>query len=334
MSVTPHFPARHVCFPQGCEERRAAFYLAAEEYIAEQLPEDNYLFAWQLHPTVVMGRNQIAHQEFDLDFCRRERIDICRRKSGGGAIFADRGNIMFSLITGSSPVEPLFAEYAEMVAASLSRLGAPTMVSGRNDVCLQGGGKICGNAFYHLPGRNIVHGTMLYDTDARLMAGALTPDKQKLQQRGVRSVSSRISLLKDALSFGVDELRTRLCEMLTDRSVQLTAEDVQHIEEKEAGYHTEDYLYGQTAKASADFGRRIDGVGELNLHLTVRGSLVEDVKLSGDFFELSDATALFRQAFIGRPYTHDSLCRAIEEVHPEQAIRRLTAADLIQMLTC
>ena len=65
-----HFPACYVQLPPETEHRRAPFYLAAEEYIAQVLPEDNYLFSWQLNPTVVMGRNQVAHQEVNLDFCR------------------------------------------------------------------------------------------------------------------------------------------------------------------------------------------------------------------------------------------------------------------------
>ena len=106
------FPACYVELPTSCEGKRAAFYLAAEEYIASALPEDNYLFSWQLGPTVVMGRNQIAAAEIDLDFCMAEGIDVIRRKSGGGTIYADRGNIMLSLVTGRGAVEPLFKQYA------------------------------------------------------------------------------------------------------------------------------------------------------------------------------------------------------------------------------
>lgn len=91
---------------------------------------------------------------------------------------------MWSLITSSCAVEPLFRIYAHEVANSLNSLGAQTEVSGRNDITLKHGGKICGNAFYHLASHNIVHGTMLYDTNPRLMMGALTPDLQKLQSKG------------------------------------------------------------------------------------------------------------------------------------------------------
>ena len=65
---TAHFPACFVELPAYTEFRRAPFYLAAEEYIARELPVDNYLFSWQLRPTVVMGRNQVAHQGINIDY--------------------------------------------------------------------------------------------------------------------------------------------------------------------------------------------------------------------------------------------------------------------------
>ena len=230
-----HFPACYVAFPEGYEFRRAAFYLAAEEYVARTLPEGNYLFTWRLRPTVVMGRNQVAHQEIDLDFCRQHGIDIIRRKSGGGAIFADERNIMVSLITGAGPVESLFAEYSRCVSDCLCALGAPTSVSGRNDIVLEGrdglaGGKVCGNAFYHLSDRNIVHGTMLFDTNPELMDGALHPDVSKLKSAGVKSVRSRVALLKDYLPFGVERLQEALRERLTHITVELSEADVRAIE--------------------------------------------------------------------------------------------------------
>lgn len=327
-----HFPACFVELPSHTEHRRAPFYLAAEEYIAQTLPVGNYLFSWQLGPTVVMGRNQVAHQEVDLDFCRREGIDVVRRKSGGGAIFADSRNIMWSLITGEGAVEPLFVEYAEEMARALNELGADVELSGRNDIVLRDGGKICGNAFYHLPNRNIVHGTMLYDTNPRLMQGALHPDVSKLQAKGVKSVRSRVALLKDHLTFGVDELRVRLRHLLCDRSIELDDRAVKEIEQIEQDYYDPTYLYGQSALSDVCREARIEGCGTLALHFALRGTLIERVTLAGDFFELGLAQETFNQTFAGKAFTPECLQQALLEHHPERTIRNLTTEALAKLL--
>lgn len=327
------FPACFVKLPPHTEGRRAAFYLAAEEYIAAHLPEDNYLFTWQLSPTVVMGRNQVAHQEINLDFCRAEGIDVIRRKSGGGCIFADRNNIMVSLVTGGGPVEPLFEEYAAVVAEGLCRLGAEVTVAGRNDIVMRNGGKVCGNAFYHMPQRNIVHGTMLYDTDMRLMSGALCPDPVKLKAAGVASVRSRIGLLKEQLGFGVERLRTELRHILCNRTVSLDDTQIADIEKIEAGYYEPEYLFGQTAHADITCSARIEGCGRLNLNFSLKGTLIEQVRLTGDFFSNGEAETAFNHAFRGVVFTPDCIRQAINRNHPEQSVRNLSPEDLLRLIS-
>ena len=332
----PHLPACFVELPPETEGRRAAFYLAAEEYIAEHLPEGSYFFTWQLGRTVVMGRNQVAHQEVNLDYCRKEGIDVIRRRSGGGAIYADEGNIMTSLITEAYHVETLFREYAEAIAHALRSLGAPAQVSGRNDIVLeppQGGSfKICGNAFYQKPDRCIAHGTMLYDTDPARMEGALKPNIDKLQTKGVKSVRSRVGTLKDYLPFGVDTLRQQLRLLLCNRSITLTDDNVQQIEQLEQRYYAPEFLLGSTGRNDVERRGRIEGCGLVELHFRLHGSLVEAVELTGDFFDLADAQQVFNACFARRPFTHESLVQAIREHHPERSIRGLTEEGLLKII--
>ncbi len=333
MDSHSRFPACLVKFPALKGRKRAAFYLAAEEYIASRFPEDDYFFSWILPPTVVMGRNQAIHQELNLDFCRQEGIDIIRRKSGGGCIYADEGNIMFSLVTTAGAVEPVFSDYATRMAAALTATGIPAEVSGRNDILLANGAKICGNAFYHLAHRNIVHGTMLYDTDYRLMTGALTPDRQKLQSAGVKSVRSRTGLIKNVLPIGAETLRSRLETQLCNRSVILTAHDITEIGHLETAYYAPDFLYGKTScTETSTAGRRIAQCGRVEVRLSLHQNRITDIELIGDFFATDDAAAAFRQAFTGTTLTPDSISEAITAHHPEHTVRGLTADALLEIM--
>ncbi len=227
------------------EPRRLSFYLAMEEFAARQLRfEDDVFFMWQVEPTVIFGRNQVIENEVNLDYCREHGIQFYRRKSGGGCVYADHSNVMISYITRSDEVVTTFSRYMQMLTAMLSDLGLPATSTQNNDVLIDGR-KVSGNAFYHLPGYSIVHGTLLYDTDMEHMLHAITPPQTKLDKHGVQSVRQRITLLKDHTTLPLAELKTYIRERLCDRTYELTRTDVEAISDIEQEYLNPSFIYGK-----------------------------------------------------------------------------------------
>lgn len=227
------------------EPRRLSFYLAMEEFAARQLRfEDDVFFMWQVEPTVIFGRNQVIENEVNLDYCREHGIQFYRRKSGGGCVYADHSNVMISYITRSDEVVTTFSRYMQMLTAMLSDLGLPATSTQNNDVLIDGR-KVSGNAFYHLPGYSIVHGTLLYDTDMEHMLHAITPPQTKLDKHGVQSVRQRITLLKDHTTLPLAELKTYIRERLSDHSHELTRTDVEAILDIEQEYLNPSFIYGR-----------------------------------------------------------------------------------------
>lgn len=210
----------HVNFDDSTP-RRLPFYLAMEEWLAESLPPDEYFFTWIVDPTVIVGRNQDLSTEVDLDYCADHGIDVCRRRSGGGCVYADRDNIMLSLVTPRTDVVTVFADYTRRVADALKGLGINAEPSGRNDITVDGR-KISGNAYYLRGDRSIVHGTMLYDTNIDNMLRAITPSRAKLASHGVTSVEARITTIRCLdPTMTLDGLRTGLIDSLCTRHIDL-----------------------------------------------------------------------------------------------------------------
>ena len=224
--------------------RRLSFYLAMEEYAARQLNDgDDLFFLWQVQPSVIFGRNQVIENEVNIGYCREHGIQFYRRKSGGGCVYADMSNVMMSYITRSDEVQTTFARYMEMVCQMLRELGLEATSTQNNDVLIDGR-KVSGNAFYHIPGHSIVHGTMLFDTDMEHMLHAITPPQVKLDKHGVQSVRQRITLLKEHTDLTIDAFKHFACERLCDKERRLTEEDVRAIETLEKEYLTPLFLYG------------------------------------------------------------------------------------------
>ena len=196
---------KYVTLPDEAN-RQLSFYLAMEEYVARHLDADDYFFMWQVEPSVIFGRHQVAANEVNFDYCREHGIRIFRRKSGGGCVYADRDNVMMSFVTPEENVGLTFNRFINMLLLVLRKMGVKATSTTHNDVMI-GDRKVSGTAFYHLPGRSIVHGTMLYDTNMDFMLNAITPGKEKLQAKGIESVRQRVTLLKDYTSLTLDEFK-------------------------------------------------------------------------------------------------------------------------------
>ena len=222
-------------------ERRLSFYLAMEEYIARHIDEYDCFFMWQVQPSVIFGRHQVAENEVKFDYCKQHGIQVYRRKSGGGCVYADKDNVMFSYVTKEENVGLTFNRFVNMLLLVLRKLGVEATGTTHNDVMI-GDRKVSGTAYYHLPGHSIVHATMLYDTNMGHMLNAITPGPEKLQAKGIQSVRQRITLLKDYIPLTLEEFKSFVRTTLWEGERMLTPEEVRGIEELEQTYLREDFV--------------------------------------------------------------------------------------------
>ena len=296
---------KYVALPTK-EFQKLPFYLAMEEYVARHLVANDYFFMWQVKPTVIFGRNQLIDTEVDVEYCKLNDIEMYRRKSGGGCVYADLNNIMFSYITPISNVNFTFDRYMLMIEHMLRRLGINAKTTGRNDILIDGK-KVSGNAFYRLPDRSIVHGTMLYDTDVEKMARSTTPSEAKLKSKGVESVRQHVTTLNKYLSMGINEFmqfaRTEMC----DGEVVLNGKDVEAIHEIEEQYYNPEFIFGNNPAYTTKVKRRIEGVGEFEAKMELRDGIVKKINLAGDFFIIGDIDNALLVPLIGVELTREAL---------------------------
>ena len=310
--------------------RRLSFYLAMEEYVARRIDEQDLFFMWQVEPSVIFGRNQLIENEVNLKFCRERGIKTYRRKSGGGCVYADMNNVMFSYITKDEAVGFTFNRYMNMVVLVLQNLGVDAKASGRNDVMI-GDRKVSGNAFYHIPGRSIVHGTMLYDTDMVNMVGAITPTDEKLLSKGVASVRQRIALLKDYINLDIEQFKTFVRNNLCQGEIVLNEEDIRGIEEIEKDYLTDEFIYGNNPKYTIVRKRRIETVGDFEVRIEMKNGEIKGMVMLGDYFIIGDIDDTILRPLKGVRLEREALEKALPE-QLDTAILNLRKADFIDLL--
>ena len=244
--------------PKG---KTLAWYLTMEEYAARKscdlsgLNESSssdepksYFFTWVVEPTVIFGRHQVMNNEVNLSYCKEHNIAVVQRKSGGGCVYADKGNLMLSYIVesrksmGESNAQVIFQQFLDRIADVLCSAGLKAVKTEHNDILVDGQ-KVSGNACYQLSGNGqdsvvtVVHGTMLYDVDFEHLQNAITPTTEKLQKHGVESVRQRVRNLRPLLEKteiqSIEDLAGYITRQLCKECISLTPEDIEAIDRME-----------------------------------------------------------------------------------------------------
>ncbi len=363
--------AVHISLPSS-EQRRLVFYLAMEEYVAQHLEQllpvgengaREAFFLWQVPPTVIFGRNQVMEAEVNLDYCKAHHIHLFRRKSGGGCVYSDMGNIMLSYISDNTDVTSSFDIFLQKVTDLLAGLGLDSRRSGRNDVLI-GTRKVSGNSLFLLPCASIVHGTLLYHTDFEEMAHAITPSTAKISSKGVVSVRQHVTNVKEelealegksaqaeALSQNLEEFKSYIIRCFCGqdapagaagnddvggsalREWQLDEADVRKIEEIEATYLDPDFLKGRKHAYSLEFSGRIEQVGEVKLEIKMDSDYIEQCWLRGDIFPLKDQQdEALTARLAGCPLDKAEVEKALAGMPLEEYVLNLRVPDLLALL--
>lgn len=246
-------------------------------------------------------------------------------------MFADMSNIMFSYIVSSDDVVTTFSSYTERVAAMLRSLGLNAESTGRNDVLIDGR-KVSGNAFYHIPGRSIVHGTMLYDTDLAHITQAISPSEAKLESKGVDSVRSHITTLSRHIDMDIEGFKDYARRYMSDGELVLTADDILSIEEMSQPYYSDEWILGKNPLCGVSRHCRIEGVGEFQVDIELKGRRVHKINIAGDYFLLSDIDAKLLDRLKGAFYTREALADAIGDIDVGSIISGLDKSQLLNIL--
>lgn len=281
--------------------------IAVENYLLTVPTDEVTMYLWQNRRTVVIGQNQNPYAECDVELLERDGGFVMRRRTGGGAVYHDLGNINFSFVVPPSQYDVV--RQFSVLQKTLSAFGLEAEVSGRNDLLCQGR-KFSGNAFSKGRCQRLHHGTILIRTDVEQLQRYLKVKPAKLQKHGVESVRSRVVNLSElrpeitAQSI-VPHLIEAFGQVYGSPLTQLDFEALAQLPEVHAlrdEFAGEEWKYGRwrqfEAQKSAQFGW-----GGVELALTVdqaRSRIVDAAIASDSLFPdiVAQAERLLRDADI------------------------------------
>ncbi len=279
----------------------AAYNMALEEYIYESALKQqdgsepvNILYLWQNKNAIIVGCNQDVYSECDMSSVEKYDVQIVRRRTGGGAVYHDLGNLNFSFIQSECVADR--NKNFSVIKDALGQFGIVAVQGGRNDLYVNDK-KVSGNAFFKGKGLSIHHGTLIVDLNISVMEKLLKAQKKDYFTSDMNSVYSKVMNLKDFCPFLTIE---SLKKVIIQRFKTVYRLDNLYI------YHDADYIsdkilfqglyqkhqdrswiYGEQNKCAHEIEERFSW-GKVKVKLSVFCGCVEYVQIYSDALEYED----------------------------------------------
>ena len=307
------------------------FYFALEKYVLEHLLKDNetYFFTWRIKG-IVSGKNQVIENEINIPYVKEHNVKFFRRPTGGGSVYADENNTMFTIITKRSGQNFSFKNYLVKITDAFKKLGVNLDFSGRNDILLDGK-KVSGNAFLQNKYGMLMHGTMMYDLDIETMVRALNPPDEKLISKGIASVRSRVNNLKPYLNgMSHDELVSYLETELTSSVYEINQEEVEQLKKDAKFYASSEWLYRSQPEYTQKLSKRFDW-GHIDMRFNIKSGMIQNVDITGDFFELKEDLKSLEKPLLNQVWSYASIKEILNTIEVDKIILNATNEDILAL---
>jgi lipoate-protein ligase A len=318
---------------------RSDFNLAMEQYVFDYMPRsDSYFLLWQNAPSVIIGKYQNAYEEVNNGYITEHNIPVIRRLSGGGAVYHDLGNINYTFIVDGNIKDKSDLDlFCEPLIATLAKFGIKAEISGRNDITIDGM-KISGTARYNKENRIMHHGTILYDANLEIMPKILCPSKGKMASKGIKSVRSRVTNIKEYMDVQLptkafcDVYRQQVFDYSDVSEIKFTEQDLKNIEEiRRERYGSWEWNWGESPKSSIVKEEYIPDVGKIKVYMEIVDGKIKECSFYGDFFGQGPSSELIDR-LIGCSLNKNDLLNALETTNVGSCFYNLSKVQLADFL--
>ena len=257
---------------------------AIEKYFLDRIEDDEViLYLWQNDKTIVIGANQDAYGECDIEKLEKDGGHLARRITGGGAVYHDKGNLNFTFITPKALYD--LSKQEEVILKALDCLGIKAAKTGRNDLVIDGR-KFSGHAYYKGKRSCLHHGTLMLEVDEGRLQDYLRVSLAKLHSKNVASVRSRIINLKSVREdLDIDSLKKALihsAELIYETKAEpYTVFDQDELTKLEVQFKDDKWRYGKLYKEGRVIEKRFD-FGTVRIVYVMEKDQIKDLSVFTD----------------------------------------------------
>ncbi|XP_074605481.1 lipoyltransferase 1 [Brevipalpus obovatus] len=208
--------------------------LALEDWLFQKLPLHRkspwyHLLLWSNNPCVVIGKHQNPWNELKVGTCQSLGIPIARRKSGGGTVYHDMGNLNLCFLSDSTNHNR--KRNNELIVRLLARkYGIDCVITERDNLNTKEGFKVSGTASKLTPKSTYHHCTLLVDADLTVMHRILRKECELIENKATPSVHSSVCNLAE-LSDRVS-MHQLIHDIAQEFSLEMDRSDIREIDQR------------------------------------------------------------------------------------------------------
>lgn len=314
------------------------YNMAFEEYVINNLPEDDYVFFYIHKPSIIVGKHQNTIEEVNKAYVDEQNIYVARRLSGGGAVYHDAGNLNFSFVVRADAKDVNnFKKFTLPVINALNKMGIESELTGRNDITIDGK-KFSGNAQYFRKKKLLHHGTLLFNSQMSNLSNALQVKELKIKSKGIKSVRSRVTNIIDYLEnkqLSIQDFKEYLLQSMSEENdiekYILNEKDIQAVNELVNNkFGTWQWNWGESPAFELQKMDKFN-CGIIDIRLNIKNGIIEDIKIFGDFFVRKDIEYL-EDILKGCKYQENEISDRLSGIDLEDFFCGMTCPQLIELL--
>lgn len=315
------------------------FNIALEEYFLKNLEFEDTIFSlWQNKPSIIIGKHQNPYAEVNHKFVLEHNIPIARRITGGGAVYHDLGNLNFTFITKVDHFDSIdIASYIMPIVEALNRIGLDARLSDRNSITIDGK-KISGTAESFSNKKLLCHGTLLFNSDLKILKEALKPPNITIETKSVKSIPGVVANIKDFLEHKYDistfkkKLINQIFSDIPYKEYSLTENDINNIEKlAKEKFSTWDWIYGESPPFTIRNSIQLPS-GNITFKAEVeRGGTIKNIKFEGDVL-ISPQISYLEKLLQGKKYRIEEFEEIFKNIKITDYFKDVTLKELIEFI--
>ncbi len=178
---------------------------------------------------------------------------------------------------------------------------------------------------------------MLFDTDLNVLSKALKVSKDKIESKGVKSVRSRVTNIKDHLKedISIEDFKQLLLDHMIEThkltEYKLTEEDYEKINKiMEERYATWEWNFGYSPEFNIEKSKRFTS-GKVQSKINVDEGIIKSIKFYGDFFGTGDVSEL-EEKLVGIKYKEDEISKVLDDIDVGYYFAGISKEELLSLI--